>query len=145
VSGWLFDTDILSALAPGRRPLPAQAVSWFEEQNENIFFSAVTVMEIHSGIAKLRRLAAARRAEAMQAWLRGIFERYGDRILSFDAASAEIAGGLSDAAVAVGRHPGFADVQIAAIAILHGLVVLTANRRHFEPLGVEVLNPFEIA
>lgn len=145
MSGWLFDTDVLSALAPGRPPLPAQAVGWFEERNEALFFSAVTVMEIHSGIAKLRRLAGIRRAEAMHAWLNAVVERYGDRVLSFDAASAEVAGGLSDAAMAVGRHPGFADAAIAAIATLHGLVVLTANNRHFAPLGVKVFNPFAVA
>jgi toxin FitB len=144
VSGWLFDTDVLSALAPGRPPLSAAAVRWFEERNEDIFFSAITVMEIHSGIAKLQRNAAARRAGVMQTWLNRVLEQYGDRVLPLDATSGEIAGRLSDAATAAGRHPGFPDVAIAAIAKAHALVLLSANRRHFEPLGIEVFNPLDI-
>jgi predicted nucleic acid-binding protein len=33
-------------------------------------------------------------------------------------------------------------VAIAAIAEARELVVLTLNTRHFEPLGVSVMNPF---
>jgi hypothetical protein len=54
---------------------------------------------------------------------------------------AEIAGALSDVATAIGRHPGFPDVAIAATAKSRELAVLTMNTRHFEPLGVETLNP----
>jgi predicted nucleic acid-binding protein len=38
-----------------------------------------------------------------------------------------------------------ADIAIAAIAQVHELVVLTTNIRHFEPLGVSVLNPFAVS
>jgi predicted nucleic acid-binding protein len=50
-----------------------------------------------------------------------------------------------NAAEAIGRHPGFADTAVAAIAKSHNLVVLTMNRRHFDRLRVEALNPFEAA
>ena len=49
---------------------------------------------------------------------------------------------LRDGARAEGRHPGFDDVAIAAIAMSCELVVLTLNLRHFDPLGVYALNPF---
>jgi len=39
--------------------------------------------------------------------------------------------------------PGFEDIAIAATAAVRGLTVLTANLRHFEPLGVPCLDPFE--
>ena len=67
---------------------------------------------------------------------------YADRVLPFDLAAARIAGVLSDAALADGRHPGFADVAIAAIAKSRELVILTLNLRHFHPLGIDTLNPF---
>jgi hypothetical protein len=35
------------------------------------------------------------------------------------------------------------DAMIAATAAVHGLTVVTRNRRDFEPLGVPVTNPFE--
>jgi predicted nucleic acid-binding protein len=68
---------------------------------------------------------------------------YSDRVLAFDLTAARIAGTLLDLAVAAGRHPGFPDVAIAATAKAHDLVVLTRNMRHFAPLGVAALNPFE--
>ena len=33
---------------------------------------------------------------------------------------------------------------IAATALAHGLVVVTRNRKDFEPAGVEVVNPFSL-
>jgi len=38
-----------------------------------------------------------------------------------------------------------ADALIAATAITHHLVVVTRNVRDFAPLGVQILNPFELA
>ncbi|MDN2579391.1 hypothetical protein [Aquibium sp. ELW1220] len=38
---------------------------------------------------------------------------------------------------------GYADIAIAATAKVHHLVVLTANGRHFEPLGVPWMDPLK--
>ena len=54
-----------------------------------------------------------------------------------------IRGALSDGARAKGGPPGLADIIIAATASAHGLILLTRNRRHFEPLGVKTVNPFD--
>jgi toxin FitB len=75
-------------------------------------------------------------------WFDRILDDYEDRMLSFDRVAARTAGALGDAALAAGRHPGFADVAIAAIANARELVVLTLNLRHFDALGVDALNPF---
>jgi hypothetical protein len=75
-------------------------------------------------------------------WFERILSVYADRVLFFDLAAARVAGALGDAAQAAGRHPGFADVAIAGIAKVRELVVVTVNQRHFDPLGVEVFNPF---
>lgn len=40
------------------------------------------------------------------------------------------------------KHDG-ADILIAATALSHGLVVVTRNVQHFDPLGVKVINPFD--
>ena len=39
-------------------------------------------------------------------------------------------------------RPTLADIMIAATAQHHGLTILTRNVRHFEPLGVAVVDPF---
>jgi len=108
-----------------------------------LYLSAVTVAEICDGIAKLRREGANRKADTLADWLETVLHLYGDRILGFDVEAARIAGALSDHARGAGQAPGFPDLVIAATARRHGLTVLTRNRRHFEPLGVAVIDPFE--
>ena len=54
-----------------------------------------------------------------------------------------IAGAVSDLARRKGLAPGFADIVIAATARSRGLTVLTRNTRHFAPLGLPTINPFE--
>ena len=108
----------------------------------SLFLSVVTVAEIEDGIAKLRREGAARRSSHLAEWLEAILHLYGDRILAFDTPTARIAGALADRARGMGQAPGFADIVIAATARQHGLTILSRNLRHFEPLGVSVLDPF---
>ena len=142
MTGWLLDTDVLSAFAPGRHSIPPDAAAWFDDRTDELYLSAITAAEIEASIAKLFRTGATRRAETLRMWFDRIVAVYADRVLSFDLAAARVAGALGDAAQAMGRHPGFADVAIAAIAKAHELVVVTLNQRHFDSLGVEVFNPF---
>jgi toxin FitB len=144
VRGWLLDTNILSAFAPGRPALAQKTAIWFSDRSDELFLSTITGAEIEAGIAKLRRTGSSQRADQLRHWFERMLSFYADRVLPFDLAAARIAGALSDAAEAAGRHPGFADVAIAAIARSRQLVILTLNLRHFEPLGLETLNPFDL-
>jgi predicted nucleic acid-binding protein len=114
-----------------------------EENSSALCLSAVTIAEIEDGIAKLRREKAGRKAEGLSAWLETLLHLYGERVLSFGLQEARIAGSLSDGARAKGRSPGFADIVIAATARAHDLILLTRNQRHFKPLGVKTINPFD--
>lgn len=135
-SGYLLDTSVLSLLAPGR-PSPDEALArWLREHNDALYISAVTISEIEQGICKLRRAGGVERADALVRWLDALIDNGGGRILPLDARTGRIAGGLSDQAVAVGRHPGFADVAFAATAVAHDLLLLTRNGKYFAPLGV---------
>jgi len=142
VTGWLLDANVLSGFAPGKPAIAPEVTTWFEERTDALFLSAVTAAEIEAGISKARRTGSGRRADELRAWFERMLSFYADRVLPFDLAAARVAGVLSEAAQADGRHPGFADVAIAAIAKSRGLVVLTLNLRHFDPLGVDALNPF---
>ena len=65
------------------------------------------------------------------------FDEYADSILSFDVHAAQLWGKLRV------PHPDNAlDKQVAATALVHDLTVATRNTKHFEPMGVRVLNPF---
>ena len=113
-----------------------------DAHSASLFLSVVTIAEIEGGIAKLRREGASRKSSDIAQWLEVVLHLYGDRILAFDTPIARIVGVLSDRVRGQGHAPGLADVIIAATAHRHELTILSRNTRHFEPLGVSVLDPF---
>jgi predicted nucleic acid-binding protein len=138
---YLVDTNVISAGAPSRLA-PRALIAWMDHHSAQLYLSAVTVAEIEDGIAKARREGATRKAADLDAWLETLLHLYGERVLAFDIVAARMAGMLFDRARAQGQAPGFADIIIAATALQHGLMVLSRNLKHFEPLGVRVLDPF---
>ncbi len=140
---YLVDTDVLSTGAPGRRERSAALVDWMDARAGVLFLSAITVAEIHHGIARLKRTGAAERAARLADWLDLVLHLYGDRVIPFDTEAARVAGPLMDKARATGQSPGFADLAIAATAVSRNLTVLTRNLRHFAPLDIPAVDPFE--
>lgn len=140
---YLVDTNVVSATAPTAGVKRDELVAWMDLHSPALFLSAVTVTEIADGIAKAKREGARRKSSDLSAWLHALLHLYGDRVLAFDAAAAEIAGALSDLARSRGHSPGFADIAIAATAKRHDLVILSRNERHFAPLGITVIDPFQ--
>jgi predicted nucleic acid-binding protein len=134
---------MISAFAPGRHNIPVDIAVWFDARERQLYLSVISAAEVEAGIAQPLRTGSRRRGDALRTWFDRVVARYGDRVLPFDLPAARIAGFLTDLVQAVGRYPGFADVAIAAIARARDFVVLTINRRHFEPLGVPLFNPFE--
>ncbi len=60
-------------------------------------------------------------------------------VLAYDAAAAAWHAAERARLAAAGNEPSFVDGQIAAIARVHQLTVVTSNRRHFEPFaGLQV-------
>ena len=106
-----------------------------------LFLSAVTIAEIAEGIAKAKRQGARRKASDLAAWLRTVLHLYSDRVLPFDSPTAETAGAFAD--LSRGHAPGFADIAIAATARRHDLTILSRNERHFAPMDVAVMDPFQ--
>lgn len=137
---YLVDTNVISG-APSRSAPPA-LIAWMDRHSAQLYVSTVTVAEIEDGIARARREGATRKAADLDAWLETLLHLYGDRVLAFDIVTARTAGMLSDRARGQGQAPGFADIIIAASAFRRGLMVLSRNLKHFEPLGVRVLDPF---
>ena len=139
---------MLSVGAPGRRERSPELIDWMDTHSDALFLSAVTVAEVSGGIAKMKRTGSASRAAGLGDWLEVVLhlygERvYGERVLPFDVSAARLAGELTDKARAVGHTAGFADVAIAATAGSRSLTILTRNLRHFTPLGIKAVDPFE--
>ncbi len=118
-------------------------IDWMDARSDALFLSTVTVAEVCDGIAKLKRTGATGKAVMIREWLDLVLHLYSDRILPFDIAAAHEAGVLMDRARAIGQSPGFADLAIGATAASRDFTVLTRNIRHFAPLGIPVINPFE--
>lgn len=140
---YLVDTNVISATAPTAAVKRADLVEWMDTHSPDLFLSAVTIAEITEGIAKTKREGAKRKASNLSAWLRTVLHLYGDRVLPFDSPTAEIAGALADLARGRGHSPGFADVAIGATARRHNLIILSRNERHFTPMNVAVVDPFQ--
>jgi toxin FitB len=140
---YLLDTNIVSATSrTARAQIGTLAFSaWLRRDSERLFLSAVTIAEIETGVARADRIGATTKAEQLRRWLASVGQLYAHRILAFGIDEARYAGAVIDRARA--HDPGFEDIAIAATAAAHGLTVLTANERHFEPLGVPFLNPLK--
>lgn len=132
---YLLDTNVVSEL---RRPNPHPlVVDWIRGiPDEHLYLSAVTIGEIQAGI-ELTREQDARKAKGLETWLNQVLATY--NILAVDAAAfrewAKLMHRRSDTLLQ--------DALIAAVAIVHRLIVVTRNVRDFEPFGVEIINPFE--
>ncbi|WP_159949907.1 type II toxin-antitoxin system VapC family toxin [Rhizobium sp. 18065] len=144
MSGYLLDTNAVSLLYDGRAS--QQFEEWLRQRFlENVLYlSAITVLEIQKGITKLELVKNGNpiRARQVQLWLQTLIEQYADSILMVDTETALNAGRLDGAMRAGGHNGQLADILIAATARVHGLIVVTANIRDFEPLGADCLSPF---
>ncbi|KAF1047051.1 PIN domain-containing protein [Xylophilus sp.] len=88
-----------------------------------VAISAVSIVEIESGIAK------ATRPEPLRRFLEDSIGRY--RVLPLDNEAARRAGRLRAQLESQGRPIGHYDTLIAATALAHGLTVVTHNTREF--------------
>lgn len=132
----------MSADAPTKRQVGVEAfAAWVRSNGNRLYLSAITMAEIEAGIARAVRIEATTKVENLRRWLAAIEHFYAGRILPFGIEEARHAGLMLDRARA--HDPGFEDIAIAATAAAHGLTVLTANERHFEPLGVPLANPLK--
>jgi toxin FitB len=91
----------------------------------------------------MQRLDLKKRAKLEQS-LADVEARFAGRILDVDKLVADAWGEMNGRARAHAGGPLSAlDSLIAATAVVHRLVVATANVRHFQRCGVQVVNPFE--
>ena len=132
---YLLDTNVVSEL---RKPRPHGAVvAWLSDQEEEqLFLSAVTMGELQAGIERVRRQDASK-AEEIEGWADRLAGSY--QILSMDTACFREWGRIMD------RKPDqlLEDAMIAATARVHRLIVATRNERDFSHYDVRILNPFK--
>jgi len=136
---YLIDTNVVSEARKKAKANPG-VVSFFNHvaaADEPVYLSAISVGELRRGIELMRHRGDADQAKRLEAWLTIVLEQFGGNILAFDADAAQVWGRLR---VPDPEHE--IDKQIAAIALVNDLTVVTHNTADFDGTGVKLKNPF---
>ena len=136
---YLIDTDVLSELRKGPRANLGVRAFFADAHRSNVplFLSVITIGEVRRGVARIRYRGDADQALRLERWLDALLLQFDDHILPFDVDCAQVWGQLR-----VPHPENPLDKQIAAIAWVHGLTVVTGNDAHFRATGVPLHNPF---
>jgi toxin FitB len=137
---FLLDTNVVSMLDPRRHRRAPGLIAWLDRNGAHVYLSVMTIIEMDSGVLKLRRDGKSERAGEIAGLVSSIVTDFGDRILPMDIDTARHV-----ARLAAEIHPqqvALPDLIIAATAVRHGLVVLTRNLKDFGRLSVKALDPF---
>jgi toxin FitB len=135
----LLDTNVLSAVM--RTADEPNVERWLDAQPpDSVWTTTVTMFEIRFGLVLLARGRRRERLEA--AFARAIDEILDGRVLPFDRPAAETAAALAAERRRSGRPIEIRDVQIAGIAKARRATLATRNTRHFEALGIQLVDPW---
>ena len=139
MKGFLLDTNIVSELAR-RRPDP-NVTFWLENQNpSDLFLSSITLGELIRGASKVEN---TQRGTVLRRWIsEKLTAQFRNRILSFDIPAANVWGTMMGKNDARGNPLPPADAQIAAIAKVHNLMIVTRNTKDFYKMVDSLTNPF---
>jgi predicted nucleic acid-binding protein len=137
---YLIDTNVVSE-ARKRSRADRGVRRFFDEvgaTGDSVYLSSITVGELRRGVESIRHRGDSRQAALGEAWLLLVLEQYRDYVLDFDAEAAQVWGRLC-----VPRPEHALGKQIAAIALVNDLTVVTRNTAGFEGTGVRLVDPFE--
>lgn len=133
---YVLDTNVVSALrVRGRNPLVETWAASVPVADQ--FVTATTIAELERGVVAKERSDPAQ-GEVLRRWFEDrALPAFAGRVLPFDLPAARIL-----ATYRVPEHAPLDDALIAAIAQAEEMTVATRNTRHFEPLGIQCLNPW---
>ena len=134
---FLLDTNVLSELRRRHRTDPKVAAWANDTHAADLFLSAITILEVEAGALMLARRDETQGA-VLRAWIDDkVLPAFNGRILSVDTAVAQRCARLHTPDPRSER-----DALVAATALVHGLKVVTRNVADFQPMGVDLLNPW---
>lgn len=134
---YLVDTNVISEARKGKKANLGVLKFFQTTDTSDLYLSVQTIGEIRRGLENIRRRGDLPQAKKLEKWLDLVVTDYADRILSFDEECAQVWGRLMSP-----HHEHPVDKQIAAIALIHDLAVVTRNLEDFLSTGVKVVNPF---
>jgi toxin FitB len=135
---YLLDTNVISEARKGKKA-NAGVLAFRKTVDENeLYLSVQTIGELRRGVEIIKHRGDATQGKKLESWFTLILDDFSERILGFDKECAQVWGKLMSPN---NQHP--IDKQIAAIALIHGLTVVTRNVDDFRGTGVELRNPFQ--
>ncbi|MBB3138652.1 hypothetical protein FHS26_006431 [Rhizobium pisi] len=135
-----MDTNVLSELRKvGDGKADANVTKWVGAQDSNdLFISAITILEIERGILTIQRRDAAQ-GSRLRGWMDSrVRPEFAERVLPIDDAIATRCAHLH-----IPDRRNEADALIAATALVHGLTVVTRNVQDFDDTGVIIVDPWQ--
>ncbi|MCO5100156.1 MAG: type II toxin-antitoxin system VapC family toxin [Aquamicrobium sp.] len=138
---YLIDTNVVSEARKGTRA-DRGVRRFFDEvaaSGDSVYLSSITVGELRRGVEAIRQRGEGRQAALLEGWLSLVLEQYRDNVLDFDVEAAQVWGRLC-----VPRPEHAIDEQIAAVALVNDLTVVTRNTSDFDRTGVRFVDPFEV-
>lgn len=123
---YLVDTNVLSEPA---KPIPNPGIQRKLLQSAGTIATASLVW--HELWFGCYRLAPSHRRTALESYLQNVIAP-NVRVLAYDDAAAVWHASERARLAGIGQTPSFVDGQIAAIARVHALVLVTTNVRHYE-------------
>jgi predicted nucleic acid-binding protein len=133
-----LDTNVLSELM---QPAPAPGVVRFVGDLDDPLVSAAVFHELAYGVA---RLPDGKRKARMIVEIDDFHRRYRQRIIVVGFEVARISGKLRADAQGMGRELKPMDALIAASAVFAGAKLATRNVKDFQPLGIDLVNPWTL-
>lgn len=132
---FLLDTDLLSLLE--RKRVPANLVLWLAQHDSDLFVSVVSLAELEFG---LRQAPVTHRPD-LAAWLTETRQKFSQ---GTEQLTEPLLVRWKELLVDLKRRNRTMtceDSLIAATALFHGHTLATHNQRHFEPAGVQIIDP----
>ena len=134
---YLVDTNVISEARKGKKANPGVQRFFRTIEAEDLYLSVQTIGEIRRGLENIRHRGDLPQARKLEKWLDLLVTDYDKRILSFDQECAQVWGRLMSP-----HHEHPIDKQIAAIALIHDLTLVTRNANDFHGTGTRINNPF---
>ena len=135
---YLLDTNVVSEWRKGARANRG-VLSFMREKRgaqADVYISSITLGELRHGLELVRHRGDGPQTLLLERWFQEVTGAFG-KILPFDEIAAQVWGRL------LVPHPeNSIDKQIAAIALVNSLTVVTRNVSDFKPTGVRLENPF---
>lgn len=137
---YVLDTNVVSELRKVKiGKADANVAAWAATVDAAaLFVSAITIMELETGVLLVERRDAAQGA-MLRTWLaQHVLPEFTGRVLPVDTAVAQRCAKLH-----VPDRCADRDALIAATALVHGMTVVTRNVADFVATGVTLFNPWD--